>query len=198
MRRVLRQVFSVAFAGLIAGVVLGLVAHQDASRQEFIGVRYDCASDLSALVGILSSRASLADSAARGDVSSSLIAESEAQSATWWNRVAASCYQLDLLTNNEDDPVGSAFDTAQVTSASAFAAGNNVVAEEATASTGSRLVVNSGYWALAALAQVRASSPSDRWWWPFDAPSTPNLGDFVFGCAVNANGSRADPECEGN
>jgi hypothetical protein len=195
--RLFRQVFSIAFAAFIAGSVLGLVAHQDAVRQEFSNARYDCASDLAQLMGSLTSRVSLADTVARDGANAAAEAASDADTAVWWNRTATSCYQLDLLSTSDGDPVGRSFTTAQIASSSAFAPGNNVVNENTQISSGASLVSKSGYWALAALAQVRQARPNDQIIWPFGTHSTPKIADFAFGCPVDDNGVKADPGCTG-
>jgi hypothetical protein len=197
-REFFRQFLSLAFIALVTSTFLGLIAHRDAVRQEFSNARYNCASDLSELLGVTSSRAQLADRAARGNADADSLEQSDGDSTVWWNRVAASCYQYGLLAPGENDRVADAFVSAQSASLSALAASNNTVTTDSETSSGAKLVDKSVYWVMAALAQVRDASDEAPEWWPFGWRATPKVDDFVFGCAVRSDGSRAQAECNGS
>lgn len=191
-----RWLFSGAVIGAIAGAILGLVAHEDAQHQELIGVRYTCASDLTELLRNLSDRSSLAEAVARSTADPIAVHQNETATAASWNLVSASCYQLGILRASEDDPVGYALTSAEVSSTSALVKENDTLLKPNSPSTGSVLVTHSKYWAIAALAQVDAASPG-AWWLPFQTAQLHPVTDFRFGCPVLADGHRADRSCAG-
>lgn len=157
-------------------------------------MQLSCASSLSDLTGVLSSRALLSDLAAREGAAQQLIAEAQSDAVSNWNRVAASCYQLELLTTGENDPVGRSFELAYADSAIAFTAENNRIEAAEHYSTGGQAVIRSFWWARVALRQVRDASVT---WIPFVPPSTPEKQDFHYGCLVDSNGDKVDSACTG-